>query len=148
MIGEHTEGEERSTEEAWQEVGERFEALGESLAQAIRAAWEQEATQRNLESVRDGLQTMTDRIDRAVREASESGEARKLRREAEKAAKSARVAGEQTWREAQPHLLSALTRINAELERVIERMKGQETRSDTERPQDEPTTGGDIREAP
>jgi ElaB/YqjD/DUF883 family membrane-anchored ribosome-binding protein len=118
--------EERTTQEAWREVGTRLEALGTSLGRAIRAVWEREDTQQYVESMQDGLQKMADEIDRAISEASESAEGKKLREEAEKAAESARVAGEQTWQNARPGLLSALTRINAELEQVIGRLEQQE----------------------
>jgi len=40
-----------------------------------------------------------------------------------KAAESARAAGAQTLQDAQPHLLSALRQINAEIQKVIIRME-------------------------
>lgn len=115
--------EEQSTQEAWREVGTRLEALGKSLGRAIRAVWEREDTQQQMESMQDGLQKMADEIDRAIKEASESAEGKKIREEAERAAESARAAGEQTWQEARPHVLSAMMRINAELDQVIERLE-------------------------
>jgi ElaB/YqjD/DUF883 family membrane-anchored ribosome-binding protein len=118
--------EERTTQEAWREVGTRLEALGTSLGRAIRAVWEREDTQQYVESMQDGLQKMADEIDRAISEASESAEGKKLREEVEKAADSARVAGDQTWQNARPRLLSALMRINTELEQVIGRLEQQE----------------------
>lgn len=121
--------EDQTTQEAWREVGTRLEALGKSLSRAIRAVWEREDTQQHVESMQDGLQKMADEIDRAISEASKSAEGKKLRKEAEKAAESARVAGEQTWQDARPHLLSAVTRINAELEQVIGRLERQEKES-------------------
>ncbi|MFO7743196.1 MAG: hypothetical protein R6X31_12875 [Anaerolineae bacterium] len=144
MKEEQVGGEEQTTEEAWEEVARRFEALGNSLDRAIRAAWEREDTQRHLASIQGGLQKMADKIDRAISEASESAEARALRSEADKAAESARLAGEQTWREARPHLLSALTRINAELERAIARMERQEPTSEAEGSQHDPRAGGEA----
>lgn len=124
--------EDQPTQEAWREVGTRLEALGKSLGRAIRAVWEREDTQQHVESMQDGLQKMADEIDRAISEASKSAEGSKLRQEAEKAAESARVAGEHTWQDARPHLLSALTRINAELEQVIGRLErqGKESQED------------------
>lgn len=144
MTEERTRREEQTTEEAWDEVTRHLEALGNSLDRVIRAAWEREDTQRHLASIRGGLQKMADRIDRATGEAGDSAEARKLRSEAEKAAESARLAGEQTLREARPHLLSALTRINAELERVIARMERQEPSSQAEGSQHDPRAGGEA----
>jgi hypothetical protein len=129
MPEEHT-SKERSTEEAWQEVGRQLETLGESLAKAFRAAWESEETRRHVQSVQDGMEKMVDKVSRAVEDASRSREAEKVRAEAARTAESLRTAGEQMWQEAQPHLLSALTTINAELKRAIERMERQDTPSE------------------
>lgn len=128
--------EEKPTEEAWREVGRQFEALGESLSRALQAAWESEETQEHVDrlhvqSMQDGLEKMVDRVNQTVREASESQQGRKLRTEAERTAESLRKAGEQTWREAQPQLLSALKKVNAELQRVIDNLE-KESASDSE----------------
>jgi uncharacterized membrane protein YccC len=110
----------RSADDAWREVGREFEALGESLSRAVRAAWRNEETQRHVRSMQDGLEKMADEVDRAVKDASESERAKRLREEAEKAADSLRRAGEETWREARPQLLTALRRLNDQLQRLIE----------------------------
>lgn len=124
-----TEGqtsEQHATQEAWSEVGKQFEALGDSLARAFRAAWESEETHRHIQSVQNGLQKMVNKVNRAVEDASQSPQGQKLRVEAERTAESLRAAGEQTWQDAQPHLLSALTKINTELERILDRMEQRE----------------------
>lgn len=128
---------ERNVQETWREVGKRFEALAESLAQAIQTAWEKEDTQQHLESVQGALRNIADTIDREISEASTSPQARRVRQEAEKAAESARAAGKQTWTEARPQVLSALTKVNAELEQLIERMEREEIKSEGESPGDE-----------
>jgi hypothetical protein len=122
-------GEKHSTEEAWSEVGRQFEALGDSLSRAFRAAWESEETRRHVEAVQDGMEKMLSKVNRAVEEASQSPQGKKLRTEAAKTAETLRAAGEQTWQDAQPHLLSALTKINTELERILDRMERPETAS-------------------
>jgi hypothetical protein len=126
-MSEEQTSEERTPEQAWSEVGRQFEALGESLARAFRAAWESDETRRQVQSVQDGLEKMVNNVNRAVEDAGRSPQAEKLRTEAAKTAQSLRAAGEQTWQEAQPHLLAALTKINAELKRVVDRMEGRET---------------------
>jgi len=65
---------------------------------------------------------MIDHIGQAIQEARTSPEAQKVRGEAERAAESLRAAGAETWQEARPHLLAALTQINAELQRMIVRL--------------------------
>ncbi len=116
--------EKQTTEEAWREVGRQFQTLGESLAETFRAARESEETRRHVQNMQDGLEAMVNKVDQALKEAIASPEGEKLRTEAEKAAESIQAAGEQTWQEAQPHLLSALNQINAELQKMIGRLKG------------------------
>jgi hypothetical protein len=132
--------EEHTAEEAWSEVGRQFEALGESLARAFRAAWESEETRRQVQSVQDGLEKMVSKVNRAVEDAGQSPQVQKLRAEADKTAESLRAAGEQTWQEAQPHLLAALSKINAELKRVIDRIEPRQTPSDEPDAQGTPGT--------
>jgi uncharacterized coiled-coil protein SlyX len=118
--------EKQTADEAWREVGRQFQTLGESLAEAVRTAWENEETRRHVQNMQDGLEAMAAKVDQAIKEAGTSPQAQKLRGEAEKAAESLREAGEQTWQEVQPHLLSALNQINAQLEKMIGRLKGEE----------------------
>jgi vacuolar-type H+-ATPase subunit I/STV1 len=126
-MAEEQINEERTTEEAWSEVGRQFEALGESLATAFRAAWQIEDTRQHVQSVQNGLEIMVNRVGQAIQDASQSPEGERVRTEAAKTAESLRSAGEEAWEEAQPHLLSALTRINAELNKLLDRMEGQGT---------------------
>lgn len=115
-----------SPDEAWREVGTQFEALGESLSRAFRAAWQSEDTRRQVRSVQDGLERMVAKVDTAVREASDAEHRQTVRKEAEKTADSVRRAGERTWHDVRPQLLSALRTVNAELEKMIDRMEPHE----------------------
>ena len=115
--------EKRTTDEAWREVGSQFQALGESLAEAFRTAWESEETRGHVQSMEDGLEAMIDHIGRAIKEARTSPDAEKVRGEVEKATESLRGAGAETWQEVRPHLLAALNQINAELQRMIVRLE-------------------------
>lgn len=122
--------EKQTTEEAWREVGRQFQTLGESLAEAFRTAWESEETRKHVENMQTGLEAMVARVDQTLKEISASPKAEKLRGEAEKAAEALRTAGEQTWQETQPHLLSALNQINSELQKLISRLKREEPASE------------------
>jgi hypothetical protein len=137
---------EQSTEEAWREVGQQFEALGESLSRAVRAAWEREETQQHVRSLEDGVKRMVNKVERTVKEAGESKQGKKLHTEAEKTAETLRTAGEQTWREARPQLLAALKRINAELQRFTESLE-QKPVSESE-PQEDTCSGAETGTSP
>ncbi|MBN1179689.1 MAG: hypothetical protein JXD18_10775 [Anaerolineae bacterium] len=115
--------EERPPEGSWDEVGRQFQALGESLARTFRAAWEDEGNRQHLQEMKDGLERMAQSIGQAIDTANASPEGQQFRQEVEKAAESARVAGKQALQEARPHLISALSRVNAELDRVIRRLE-------------------------
>jgi hypothetical protein len=129
------------TRQAWEEVGHQFEQLGQSLATAFRTLWESEETQQNVESLRDGLQSMaadvsaavnksvtsedTENADvsAAVNKSVTSEDTEKIKAEAQKAAKSAQAATEKTAEEIRPQVTKALKQVNAELQKLIERLE-------------------------
>ena len=121
MTDEHT------TDESWREVGRQFQALGESLAQAFRTAWENEENRQHVENMRTGLESMVEHVSQAIQEAYDSPDGQRVRGEVEMAAQSARAAGEKTLQDARPHLLSALSRVNAELQEIINRTEHKES---------------------
>jgi hypothetical protein len=116
---------EQSTEDTWREMGRQFQALGENLAAAFRAAWEDENNRQQLREVQAGLEAAASRIGRAIDEAAASPEGQRVRQEAEKAAHSAHAAGQQVWQDARPHVASALRQMIAELEKMASHMEGQ-----------------------
>jgi vacuolar-type H+-ATPase subunit I/STV1 len=123
--------------DAWHDVGQQFKALGESLATAFRTAWEDEENRRRAQSMKSGLEAMVNELGQAIQEASASPEAQKARSEAEKAAQTIRVAGQQSWQEARPHLVSALRQLNAELQKAIGQLEQEESAAKAT-PQDQP----------
>ena len=114
---------EQTTQESWREVGDQFKALGESLSRAFRTAWERDENREHMENMKSGLKSMVDQVGQALDDASASVEGQKVRQGVEKAAESARVAGEKALEEARPHVLSAVRQINAELEKMVQRME-------------------------
>jgi ElaB/YqjD/DUF883 family membrane-anchored ribosome-binding protein len=122
----NTTSQSTSTEASWQEVGRQFEALGQSLAQTVRAAWENEATQRQVQEMRTGLQSMVRDVEQAIQDSANSPKGQKIRSEAERAAESLKAATHQTAQEVRPHLVDALQQLNNELQRLIQRMENKE----------------------
>jgi len=125
--------------DAWSEVGKQFEALGKSLAAALRAAWESEETRRRARNLQTSLETMVNEIGAALQEAANSPEGQQARQEVQKTAQSLHAVGRQTWQETQPHLVSALRRVSDGLQKVISQMEHEESgqaapaeKSDTE----------------
>ncbi len=124
--GIDNEEEAKTTDDVWRDVGRQFDALGRSLSQAFRATWESEETRKQVEKLGDGLDKAAKQIEEAIKKADSSPEAQKLREDADKAADSLRTAGEKAWQDARPHLLSALAQFNAELQKMVERLREQE----------------------
>ena len=110
-------------EENWQEVGRQFQVLGESLAQAVRTAWEKEENRQRVSEMRTGLEAMVRDIGKAIDESASSPQGQQLKAEAKRAAEAFRSAGEQTAQEARPQLIHALEKVNEELQKLVEKMK-------------------------
>jgi hypothetical protein len=119
----NTPGDQKKTSEAWQEVGRQFKTLGESISQAFRTAWQDEENRRRMEEMRSGLESMVREVGRTIDETAKSPAGQQLRSDAEQAAAKIRDAGEQTVQEIRPHLLDALRQVNAELQKLADRME-------------------------
>ncbi len=112
-----------TTDEAWRQVGRHLETLGESLAETFRSAWKRAEDQQQLQEMQSGLEAMVSKVSRAIEEAGASPEAQQARQDAERTAESLRTAGADTWRDARPHVVSALDRVNTELGKLIDRLE-------------------------
>jgi hypothetical protein len=122
-----------SAGEAWEEVGQRFQSLGESLAAAFKSTWENEETQAQWEKVKVDVDAAVNDIGRAAQEAAATEEAQKAKAEAYKTAEAAQQAGQEAMDEVKPHLLAAFRKIRTELDKAIEGMensKPEEAKSD------------------
>ena len=99
------------TTESWQEVGKQFQALGKSLATAVRASWYDEENRKRLQALQTGLESMVHDVSQAVHE-----------RAVTPAAQKTRAGVERAGQEVRPRVISTLRQLNAELERIIGRM--------------------------
>jgi MoxR-like ATPase len=115
--------EQQTNDEPWREVGKQFQALGQSMADAFRAAWENEENRQQLRDLQDGLEKMVNDVGQALKQASESPEGQRVQEEAKRAAQSARAAGAKAWQDARPHVVSALRQLNAELQKVVGKLE-------------------------
>ena len=114
----------QTPDESWREVGRQFQLLGHSLAAAFRASVDSEESRRHLRNLQTGLEGMATELGAVVNDAAASQHAQELRVRAEKAATTARFATEEALQEARPQILSALKQVNAELQRIIDRVDG------------------------
>jgi hypothetical protein len=96
----------------WEDIGQQFRALGESLAAAIQATWENETTQKHVESVKTGMTEVANDISAAIKNAADSEEGQRVKVEAQKAGEEIR-----------PHLLNAFRKIKEGLDQIITDME-------------------------
>lgn len=123
--------------EAWQEVGQQFKTLGESLARAVRTAWEDEENRRQVREMQAGLESMVNDVGQAIRDTANSPSGQQIRSDAERTVQNLRTAGEQTVQEVKPHLVSALRDANDALQRMIDRMESKPAQ-DQQKPPESP----------
>jgi hypothetical protein len=123
-----------SASAAWEEVGRQFKNLGESLASAFRAAWENEDTRRQVQLLESSLKSAAQEIEKGVQNAADSPEGQKVRAEAQRAATSAQTAGKKAAEDLRPQLMMALRQVNSELQKLLERMESETAKSDSDDP--------------
>ena len=114
-----TDSTQAPTNDTWQEIGQQFQALGSNLAAAFRAAWQSPETQHTVGEMKKGVESMLSEVGKAVNDAANSPDGQKVRSEVNRAAESARQATEKAVGDAQPHVVSALQQLNAELQKMI-----------------------------
>ncbi len=115
----------RADHEAWQEVGQQFKQLGESLAATFQAAWNNEEVRGQAQEMKTGLEALVTEVGRAIKETAASPEVKQ-------AADDAVQAGEKAIHEARPHLLAALRTMNTELQTLIAKMEAPAPPPDSE----------------
>jgi uncharacterized membrane protein YccC len=118
-----------SQESTWQDVGQQFKVLGESLAQAFRATWENEENQRRMHEMRSGLESMAQNLGKAIDETAQSPQGQQFKADAEKTMEKLRAASEQTVQEVRPQLITALQQLNNELQKLVDKMQTREQAS-------------------
>jgi ElaB/YqjD/DUF883 family membrane-anchored ribosome-binding protein len=120
-----SQGSQPADQEGWQEVGRQFQALGESLAAAMRTAWEKEENRKRLEEMQNGLESMVSEVGQAIKDTAASPQAQQVKTEAQKAVGTFQDAFDQTAQEVRPQLVSALRQVNIELQKFIDRLKAE-----------------------
>jgi hypothetical protein len=102
------------TETSWQDVGAEFEALGKTVGDVLRGAWQRQDADAGLNRLRDSLQAMIQDMNRAADGTPEAQEARDRLVEV---TERIRAAAARAGNELRPELVSMLRQANAELRR-------------------------------
>ncbi|HXV44346.1 MAG TPA: hypothetical protein VEC96_14885 [Anaerolineae bacterium] len=97
-----------SQETDWAEIGQHFWVLGESLSNALRDALQREDNRQQLHKLQTGLQGVAGQVSQTVKEVVESPEFQPVQ-----------AAGQRTFHELQPYLLSGLRQLRNGLDKLI-----------------------------
>lgn len=100
---------------SWQDVGAEFEALGKTLGDVLRGAWQGQDADAGLNRLRDSLESMIRDMNRTVDGTPEAQEARD---QLSQLTERIRAAAERAGDELRPELVSMLRQANAELRRL------------------------------
>jgi hypothetical protein len=102
---------------SWDDVAEEFQALGKTLGDAVRAAW-QRHDDGELRNLRESLASMIEDANRFIDEGVATPEAEQARAQFNRLTESIRQAAEQATEELRPELLRMLRQANAELRKL------------------------------
>jgi uncharacterized membrane protein YccC len=128
----------RPQSDDWQEIGRQFQTLGESLARAVRSTWEEEETQKRVQEMRAGLESMAREVGQAIEDTANSPQGQQFRQEATHTAESLRAATEETVQEVRPQIINALQQLNVELQKLVGRMEQHQGYAKNQTPPEEP----------
>jgi hypothetical protein len=109
--------------ESWQEIGQNFKDLGENLAAAFKAAYQNEETRQHLAEVQVLLTKVVDEVKRAGQNIAAAPEVQQVKEEVKKAAQTAKTTGQEAAVDWQPHLTAALQAVKVELDQLIQRLE-------------------------
>jgi len=104
-----------STGTSWQDVGAEFEALGKTLADALREVWQRQDTEVGLGRLGESLGSMIQDVNRAI---DGTPEAQQARDHLVRLTESIRAAAARAGDDVRPELLAMLREANAELRRL------------------------------
>jgi len=122
-----TAGEGPAAGGAWKEVGSQFQALGAGLASAFGTVWKSEENKKHLREMRSGLEAMVNELGAAIKESTASPQAQQVKTEAGKTLETVKTAGEKTVQEIRPKLVAALATTNEELQKLLARMRKEDS---------------------
>jgi hypothetical protein len=100
---------------SWQDVAAEFGALGGTLGDVLRAAWQRSDGDTVIDTFRESLSSIVEDVNRA---ADGSPETQQARGELTSLVESIRAAAAQAGDEMRPELLNLLRQANAELRRI------------------------------
>jgi uncharacterized phage infection (PIP) family protein YhgE len=101
----------------WADVANEFQTLGETLGDAVRAAWQRNESNQHVRELQDSLNSIMEGVAQAIDGGITTPEAKQARDQLAKVAESIRQATEQASKDLRPELISMLRQANAELRR-------------------------------
>ena len=125
-------------ENQWDAVAKDFQALGETMAGAIKSAWTNESTQSQVKDLKHGLQNMADQVGHALDEAKDTINNNEVKGEFKKATTEVKDFGGKVYSESKPFFLDVLKSINAGIASMIDKLEPHNVTPTPDGPVDEP----------
>ncbi len=122
-------------ENQWGAVAKDFQALGETIATAIKSVWTNENMQTQVSDLKTGLQNMADQVGHAIDEAKETLAGDEVKGEFKKASTEVKDFGGKVYSESKPFFLDVLKSINEGIESMIAKLEPET--DETSRPRQE-----------
>ncbi len=122
----------------WDAAAKDFQRLGESIAEAVKSAWENETTQRQMNDLKEGLHSMTEQVGQVVEEARQTITSDDVKAEVHKAANDVKGFGDKMYGEAKPVLLDMLKALDDGLKKMIDHLEA------AAQPQSEPAPASSV----
>lgn len=124
-------------ENQWDAVAKDFQALGETIAGAIKSVWTNESTQSQVKDLKHGLQNMADQVGHALDEAKDTINNNEVKGEFKKATTEVKDFGGKVYSDSKPFFLDVLKSINASIESMIIKLEPTETAATSDSPVEE-----------
>ena len=115
--------------DAWNEVGQQFQTLGESLAAAVNTSVQDEKVQQELKKMQAELDATVAQIKQKVKEASDAAKSVDVEGEAKTLDEQVQAAGQELIKEIQPQLAEALKKMQASLDKIVKDLEQKDTAS-------------------
>lgn len=138
-FAENTETNRGSADSQWDAVAKDFQRLGESIAEAVKSAWQNETTQRQVHDMQEGLHSLTEQVGEAVEEAKQTITSEEVKTEVKKTAEEVKGLGSKVYSETKPVLLDVLKTLDEGIRKMIERMEAAPTKPEAPKAETEET---------
>lgn len=120
---EETTGSQDATPNQWDAIAKDFQALGQSISDAVKGALQDENYKQQLADLGTGMHKMADQVTKAVDEAIKSPAAAEAKTEVKRAAGEVKDLGGKVYADTKPHLINILQTVGEGIQTMIDHLE-------------------------